>query len=290
MKKSLWLFLIAPFLLTGCNFSVIPTSKNEETQNNKENNTEEENTKKEEKDETDEQSVSEWPKQYQDIVFSYLKGNLPYLKAFNFFKTGCMDGSSKPFFNPAIEKCGRDFTQEYDQALRKMGYKYIDSDNYSGYTKRNYQKGTFWVSTAHYAETSSKYWFDVYAWNDKDQEVLHFIPTLSLNAGDLGLKSGYNSLSTTIKGITITSNSVCKDNNGIQINKDSTFNFKGELHEMDLLINKNAHSCLIYAGTSENNFKIIYNDACYFKFPSGTKYVQIKTLDKALNIEEICIR
>lgn len=242
--------------------------------------------------------TSPWEGIQKDIVYQMFKGNLPHYTDFNKYEIKDMDGSTIPYFNPYEESnWSKDAQKDYDLALKEMGYKlvstepYMDEDgNEDPSTPVNYyEKGTFKVQTSHYQ--SGKLWyFDVYAYNDYVEADPCFSPKSELDRSKITLKSGYQSFNYSGGGYNYSSPAATRYSDyGIQIQANSKITITGNLNDMNILFVKNACSCVVYAGTSTSNLSPVYNDACNYKFPSGTKVVEIRTLDKECIVENICV-
>lgn len=253
MKKLLFFFLFCPLVLGACTGT---NPDKDESEKQAENEQEEE---KQEGEET--QSVSEFPKAYQDYIIYSVNGNVPFLKQFNTYNVGSMDASCKPYFNPSVKGATKDFSNDYESLLEKMGFKYEGSDDYSGYAKKYYVKDDFYVTTAYYKGTDKAMWFDVYAWFDKDSTYYDGAGT-ALTTSSIGLSgSGYKNCHSTISGYDVTGSNLCK-NNGIQFNKKTgKLQIKGSANKIYLNFMQNPDSVIFYQGTSEQDKKPVFYNA-----------------------------
>lgn len=236
-----------------------------------------------------------WTGRQYDIAYSLFKGNLPCLKAFNGYAVGCVDGSMKMYFNPYIKGWSKESQTYYDGALRDMGYTKVDTDtDEDGVEWFYYEKGTYCVQTSHYRGDDGEYYFDVYAYNDYEAPFnLDYEPTVDLTTKVYPIKSGYKTFSKTIKDITFKCSNCTENNSLIQLAKDSTMEItcSTALSKMDILFNYNKSCCLVYAGSSSSNAKIVYNNGNHWDLPSGTKYIKIQTLlDDIVQIDCLSIK
>ncbi len=236
-----------------------------------------------------------WTGRQYDIAYSLFKGNLPCLKAFNGYAVGCVDGSTKMYFNPYIKGWSKESQTYYDGALRDMGYTKVDTDtDEDGVEWFYYEKGTYCVQTSHYRGDDGEYYFDVYAYNDYEAPFnLDYDPTVDLTTKVYPIKSGYKTFSKTINGITFKCSNCTENNSLIQLAKDSTMEItcSTTLSKMDILFNYNKSCCLVYAGSSSSNAKIVYNNGNHWDLPSGTKYVKIQALlDDIVQIDCLSIK
>lgn len=242
--------------------------------------------------------TSPWEGIQKDIVYQMFKGNLPHYNDFNKYEVKDMDGSTIPYFNPYEESnWSKDAQKDYDLALKEMGYKlvstepYVDEDgNEDSSTPVNYyEKGSFKVQTSHY-QVGKLWYFDVYAYNDYEEADPCFSVKSELDRSKITLKSGYQSFNYSGGGYNYSSPAATRYSDyGIQIQANSKITITGDLHDMNILFVKNACSCVVYAGASASSLSPVYNDACNYKFPAGTKVVEIKTLDKECIFENICV-
>lgn len=243
--------------------------------------------------------TSPWEGIQKDIVYQMFKGNLPHLTDFNQYALGDWDGSTIPYFNPYIESnWSKDAQKDYDLALKEMGYSltavepYVDGNgNEFPDTPVNcYSKGSFRVRTSHYAGSHNVWYFDVYAWNEYEPADPNFTVKSELDRSKITLKSGYQALNYSGGGYNYSANAVCKYSTyGMQFDAESEITITGDLHNINILFVENAYSCVVYAGSSASNLSPVYNDACNYKLPSGTKVVKIKTLEKECIIENIAV-
>ena len=236
-----------------------------------------------------------WTGREYDIAYSLFKGNLPCLKAFNGYKVGCVKGSTIMYFNPYIKGWSKESQTYYDNALRDMGYTKTDVEtDEDGVEWFYYEKGTYYVQTSHYRGDDGEYYFDVYAYNDYQAPFnLDYEPTVDLTTKVYPIKSGYKAFSKTINGITFSCSNCTENNSMIQLDKNSTMEITSStaLSKMDILFNYDKACCLVYAGTSSSNAKVVYNNGTHFDFPSGTKYVKVQALlDDIVQIDCLSIK
>lgn len=237
--------------------------------------------------------TTKWTGIQYDIAYSLFKGNLPCLKAFNGYAVGCVGGSTKMYFNPYVKGWSKESQTYYDNALRDMGYAKIDEDtDENGVLWFYYEKGTYEVKTSHYRGDDGEYYFDVYAYNDYEAPFkLDYTPTVELTTDVYPIKSSYKQFSKTINGITFAC-SWCTENSGyIQLAKQSTMEITSSttLSKLDIVFNYGKSCCLVYAGSSNSNAKIVYNNGNHWDLPSGTKYVRLLAVDPEEIVQIDCL-
>lgn len=310
MKKSPILLILLAGVLSSCNFISITNNeaKNNGNQSSENNNSqsEDENSHGENEDHGGGGNVTPiggdytttWPSDYQKYIVSYFNGMLPcFLNAnkkclFNGFETGCVEGSSIPYFNPYIKNTSPGINYEYDYGsiLRDAGFTFIEDDvDEDGVTQHYYEKGKLQVQYSKYKGDDNIYYFDVYAYYDYlSTEMLPNEYNFQYDSKDLGLTSKYeqNNKTINIKNWKITLCDISKQSTHMQLKSNTgKIIIEGDTKGAYIEFTRNANQCFVKAGSSKSTATYIFNEGSLYKFPNGTKYVEIAADERVVEFE-----
>ncbi|MCQ2793440.1 MAG: hypothetical protein MJ221_03395 [Bacilli bacterium] len=229
---------------------------------------------------------NKWQGDAYTCLVSYVGEEIPFIDGFNTsFMIGSVDGSSKPYFNPYIEN-SKNYNEEYKSNLLKLGFVFDGIDNSDGYDKYEYHHNDIYLSHAYY-KSESKYWFDVYAFNDKDPGELQ--PGYKAKIIPNDFNKSYDDINKTIGSYQISSKNVMNSSSKIQFKKsEGKLVIKGEnINKIVLSYSQYPQSLILKAGSSESDLKVIFNNANEY-YLDNAKYVELKTPTLGQNTPRIC--
>lgn len=307
MKKSLFALLIASLLMSSCDFTNFTNifNNNNQTGNTSQNtgtggNTSGGNTTGggTTGGETSYHDYTEtWPSEYQVYVKTFLNGMVPcYLNVnkkclFTDFSTGCVNGSSIPFFNPYIKNTSPsiNYTYDYGGILRDAGFIFdgneIDEEGKDVYY---YHKGYCEVQYSKHKGDDNIYYFDVYAFYDYTAPLELPNSKLSLDVESMGLTSKYGTYSKTINSYTLSGTDIMKQSYDIQLKANTgKLTISGPSKGVAFIVSRNADKLFVKYGPNKNNLKQAFNEGGTFNFDSQANYIEIYSGDKVLCLETI---
>lgn len=316
MKKSLPLIISLACLLGSCDFNLSfinfgnkPTNETNNTEGNKDND-DNTGTGDNTQGKTDDDSgntgkpvtggdyTSTWPTDYQKYVITYLNGMVPcFLNAnkkclFTSFDTGCIDGSSIPYFNPYTKNTspGINYEHDYGVILSDAGFTSdgheIDEEGKDVYY---FHKGYCNVNYSKYRGDDNIYYFDVYAYYDYTAPLELPNSKLSLDVENMKLTGKYQSnYSLTVGSYTLSGVDIMKNSYDIQLKANTgKLTIQGPSKGVAFIVSKNADQLFVRYGSSSSNLKYAFNEGGTFNFPSQASYIEITSGTKVLDVETI---
>lgn len=229
---------------------------------------------------------SQWNGDAYMCLMSYVGEEIPYLNGFNnSFAVGAVDASTKPYFNPYIENSS-DYTNEYKTKLLNLGFTFDGINRDDGYDKYEYHRNDIYVSHAYY-NSENKYWFDVYAFNDKDPQEVPSGYKAVITYNDFSKK--YEDQNKTIGDYQIQSKYVMNSSSKIQFQKSNgSLVIKGNnISKIVVKFIQYPQSLIVKAGSSSSNLNVTFNNAGEYVL-NNANYVELKTPTLGNNTARIC--
>lgn len=322
MKKRSILFALLASALSSCSFITVTDANQQNntqntqnnTQNTGENNSTNSTTENQNQNQQNNQNtsgenenqnqgshnqeaqpadVSKWPEAQRKYVTTFLNGKLPYYSAFNSFKTGVVEGSQKPYFNPFVKNTNpvTNYEFEYGDLLRKAGWiSEGDETDKDGVLQHYYKYDNLHCNFAKYRSPKDGiYYFDVYAYNDYEAPLALPNSKLSLDVESMKLTGKYQeNYSLNVGSYKLTGSYIMKQAYDIQLQKDTgKLIIEGPSKGVAFIITRNADALFVKYGPNKSSLKYAFNNGGTFEFDSQANYIQITAESRVVDFETI---